>query len=219
VAEARGYFPPEWLEKYDLFIQCLQAALDANAPREQRITNYYTAAFLIRYSGMEMIGTEVQPDFTCHAGNYEYGPTWEARATNAISSIADAMHDEVERAQTHGVRPDQRWHYRAFAPGLRLEARMLEFELRLEELMKLPRNTDETAMAFYKLGKSAPTLDLADIAYKQLVRRCRKTELGDAADRQRWFPPFDENGKPVVTRKPNGENKTPEAAGPPPAEN
>ena len=74
-------------------------------------------------------------------------------------------------------------------------------EERLEQVKLMPRDTDETALAFYKLGKSAPTLEQADIAYKLLVRRCRKTELGDAADRQRWFPRFDENGKPIVTRK------------------
>ena len=43
--------------------------------------------------------------------------------------------------------------------------------------------------------------EFADLFYKALVHRCRKTELGDAADRQRWFPELDENGKPVVTRK------------------
>ncbi len=218
-AEARHYFPPEQLAEYDQFIQYVTAALNASTPREQRITNHYAAAYLIRHRGMEMIGTEVQPDFTCWAGNFEAGPTWQDRATNAAASVAGATQDEIERAQAHGTQPDQRWHYRAFAPGLRAEARILEFELRLEEVMKLPRNTDETAMAFYKLGKGAPTLDLADIAYKQLVRRCRKTELGEAADRQRWFPPFDEKGKPIVTRQPKAENKTPEAAGPPPAGN
>lgn len=202
VAEARNYFPGEWLEKYDLFQQCLTAAYNREAPREQRVTNYYSAAFLIRSNGMEMIGTEVQPDFTCWDGNFEEGPKWEDRAEGISNSVTCASQDEIERARTHGAMPDQRWHYRQFAPGLRAEARILEFELRLEEVMKMPRNTDETAMAFYKLGKSAPSLDLADIAYKQLVRRCRKTELGDAADRQRWFPPFNENGHPIVTRKP-----------------
>ena len=66
---------------------------------------------------------------------------------------------------------------------------------------RMASNTDETAMILYKLGKEAPDLQSADIVYKMLVRRCRKTELGDAADRQRWFPPFDANGKPFVTRK------------------
>ncbi len=42
----------------------------------------------------------------------------------------------------------------------------------------------------------------ADVFYKTLVRRCRKSVLGDAADRQRWFPELDAQGNPVVTRKP-----------------
>ena len=202
VAEARGYFPPEWLEKYDLFIRCLTAALDVNTPRDQRITNYYTAAFLVRSNGMEMIGTEVQPDYTCWAGAFEAGPDWQNRATNAATTVTGATRDEIERAQAHGAVPDRRFHYRSFAPPLRQEATILQFEERLEAIKQMPLNTDETAMAFYKLGKSAPNLQLADVAYKLLVRRCRKTELGDAADRQRWFPKFDADGKPIVTRKP-----------------
>lgn len=214
VAEARGYFPPEWLEKYDRFIQCLTAALDVQTPRDQRITNYYTAAFLIRSNGMEMIGTEVQPDFACWAGNFQEGPTWEDRATKAATSLIGASRDEMERAQIGGAGPADRWHYRAYAPPLREEAAKLQFEERLEQVKQMPRDTDETALAFYQLGKSAPTLELADIAYKLLVRRCRKTELGDAADRQRWFPRFDENGKPVVTRKPPVPAAAPPEPGP-----
>jgi hypothetical protein len=36
--------------------------------------------------------------------------------------------------------------------------------------------------------------DTADIFYKALVRRCRKTALGREADLRRWFPDLDENG-------------------------
>jgi hypothetical protein len=38
----------------------------------------------------------------------------------------------------------------------------------------------------------------ADVFYKALVNRCRKTALGDAADRRRWFPLRDEKGPPAV---------------------
>ncbi len=199
--EARGYFPKEWLPKYDLFLSCVRAAFETSNPRDQRITNYFTAAFLIRSNGMEMIGTEVQPDFTCWAGNFECGPTIEERTTNATASVAGATHDELERANAHGVEPDERWHYRSYAPQLRTAGAKLRFEEKLDAAKLLPNNTDETAMTLYKLGKEAPDLQSADVVYKMLVRRCRKTELGDAADRQRWFPPFDANGKPYVTRK------------------
>jgi hypothetical protein len=32
------------------------------------------------------------------------------------------------------------------------------------------------------------------VFYKALVRRCRQTELGDLADRMRWFPRVNEEG-------------------------
>jgi len=43
----------------------------------------------------------------------------------------------------------------------------------------------------------------ADRFYKSLVKRCRKTELGEEADRIRWFPKLDESGKiiPGKTRR------------------
>jgi len=128
--------------------------------------------------------------------------------TNAIKSVTGATHDELERAQAHGVEPDQRFHYRAYAPPLRAEAAKLRFAEKFDAIKLMPNNTDETAMELYKLGKEAPDLQTADIAYKALVRRCRKTELGDAADRQRWFPPFDAYGKPYVTRKPKPASDT-----------
>jgi tetratricopeptide (TPR) repeat protein len=200
--EACNYYPKEWCDKFQLFLTCLNAARDVSQPRAQRITNFYTAAFLIRSNGMEMIGTEVQPDFTCWAGNWECGPNVDERTSNAVVTVTGATHDELERAKAHGAEPDERWHYRYYAPPLRAEGAKLRFEEKLDTAKLLPNNTDETAMALYKLGKEAPDLQSADIVYKMLVRRCRKTELGDAADRQRWFPPFDANGKPYVTRKP-----------------
>ena len=37
----------------------------------------------------------------------------------------------------------------------------------------------------------------ADVIYKMLVRRCRKTEIGSQADAMRWFPVLDRAGHPV----------------------
>lgn len=202
IDEARAYYPAEWLPKYDQLIQSLNVALDTNAPRADRITHYLTAAYLTRSNGMELIGTEVGPDYTCWAGNYQYGPSADERFETFTNSVTHASRDELERADAHGVNPDERWHYRDHAKKLRIAGQRLQFDEQLAEALKLPDHTDEKAMALYRLGKRAPDLATADIAYKLLVRRCRKTELGDVADRQRWFPKFDENGRPIVTRKP-----------------
>jgi hypothetical protein len=40
----------------------------------------------------------------------------------------------------------------------------------------------------------------ADKFYKALVRRCRRTALGTAADLNRWCPELDEEGRPLLPR-------------------
>jgi LysM repeat protein len=55
----------------------------------------------------------------------------------------------------------------------------------------------------------------ADLFYKALVRRNRKTKLGDEADRQRWFPEIDGNGEIIHRER---STRQPEAAPLPPAD-
>jgi hypothetical protein len=51
----------------------------------------------------------------------------------------------------------------------------------------------------------------ADIFYKALVRRCRRTELGRVADLNRWFPELDDDGKPIErVRRPKPVEPPPE---------
>ncbi len=54
----------------------------------------------------------------------------------------------------------------------------------------MPNNTDETARALCTAGTWLKDRDPegADQFYKALVRRCRKTAMGQQADVLRWFP-------------------------------
>jgi hypothetical protein len=58
----------------------------------------------------------------------------------------------------------------------------------------------ETAEALFWGGTWLKTRDVktADLFYKTLVRRCRHTDLGREADRIRWFPAVNEEGRPVL---------------------
>ena len=62
----------------------------------------------------------------------------------------------------------------------------------------MPDNSDDTARVLCTAGTWLKDRDpqAADKFYKALVRRCRKTALGDQADKMRWFPVLDENGNP-----------------------
>jgi hypothetical protein len=63
----------------------------------------------------------------------------------------------------------------------------------------MPDNSDATARVLCEAGTWIKYLDpqRADVFYKALVRRCRKTAIGDQADKMRWFPVLDANGKPI----------------------
>lgn len=93
--------------------------------------------------------------------------------------------DELDRARRHEARPALRWHYRCTASSLAWEAARL-----------MPDNSDETARVLCEGGSWIKYLDppAADVLYKALVRRCRKTAIGTEADRIRGFPRLDETG-------------------------
>ncbi|HEU0038710.1 MAG TPA: LysM domain-containing protein, partial [Verrucomicrobiae bacterium] len=75
----------------------------------------------------------------------------------------------------------------------------------------MPDNSDETARVLCTAGSWLKRRDpqTADSFYKALVQRCRKTAIGDQADRMRWFPALDENGNMIPWKKP--EDKFPRA--------
>jgi nucleoid-associated protein YgaU len=141
---------------------------------------------------MELLGTEVAPDWHCHLGAYEEGVTGEDRGSNALAHVVQPSKDELRRNSEHHADPELRFHYRYQAAALAWEAARL-----------LPNNTDQTALVLWQGGTFLKDRDpqFADIFYKALVRRNRKTALGAEADRQRWFPTLDADGQ-VVPGKP-----------------
>jgi hypothetical protein len=95
------------------------------------------------------------------------------------ATVNEMSDDEIARASSRQVDPDRRFHYRWRAAALAWEAAQL-----------MPNNTDETARALCTAGTWLKDRDPegADQFYKALVRRCRKTAMGQQADVLRWFP-------------------------------
>ena len=137
---------------------------------------------------MELFGTEMEPDWAIYGGNYDFGFTWQNRDTNEFQAkINLAGADEIARASSRQVDPEKRFHYRWQAAALAWEAAQL-----------MPDNSDDTARVLCTAGTWLKDRDpqAADKFYKALVRRCRKTAIGNQADKMRWFPVLDENGNP-----------------------
>lgn len=142
---------------------------------------------------MELLGTETGPDWFIHGGDFEYGVTAESRV-NGNFHLLPASANELQRASAHAADPEVRWHYRYQAAFLAWEAAKL-----------MPNNSDETAFVLWQAGVWLKNRDpqTADGFYKTLVRRCRRTALGEEADRIRWFPELDENRQIVRPERPS----------------
>jgi hypothetical protein len=192
--EARPYYPVQWQQRFDALAGALAAGRNEKLPREQRAAALFEAAKITRFDGMELIATSVEPDWAVHGGSFEYGVTTASRASDTETYLV-ASADERARAGRHVTNPERRFHYRYVAAFLAWDAAGL-----------MPNNSDETAKILCQAGSWLKDRDpkTADLFYKALVRRCRKTAIGAEADRIRWFPKLDENGKlaPIVKPPP-----------------
>jgi len=182
---ARAYFPAERRGKYDELMAALKRGETETLAAEERAGGWWEGAKIIREQGLELIGTELEPDWHIHSGHFQDGVTVSDRATNHDGKVLVASADELNRARRHNADPEARFHYRYQAAFIALQAASL-----------LADNSDQKARILCTAGSWLKGRDAitADIFYKHLVRRCRKTALGQAADVKRWFPMQDLNG-------------------------
>lgn len=190
IPEARAYYPLEWAPQADQLMQSLTIGWDESLPGDQRAKALASAAFIARTNGMELIGTEASPDWHTSEGEYREGVTADSR-TNEEATVVFASPDELKRNEDSKPDPDKPYHYRYQAAALAWEAAKL-----------MPNNSDDTARLLCRAGCWIKAQDpiAADLFYKTLVRRCRKTAIGAEADEIRWFPDFDDDGNVVRTR-------------------
>jgi hypothetical protein len=184
---------PHLRQENQPLLQSLQLALEngrnPTLPNLTRGRALSLAAITMRRHGLELVGTETEPDWGLDNGNFSHMPLGELRNHNDLPPALHASPDEIQRYLAHTPANTNRWHYRYLAANLAWEASKL-----------LPDNSDETARILALGGSWLKNLDpkKADPFYKSLVNRCRKTSLGQEADQLRWFPPIDQDGNPLT---------------------
>ncbi len=185
ISEAGPYYPPAWRPSFDRLCVALSDSRKAELPAADRAKAYFEAATITRKSGLELVGTELAPDCAVYGGDFEEGVNVIDRANLQATNVLAASAEEIERGLRTGPQPELRWHYRYTAATLAWEAAKL-----------MPNNSEDTARVLCIGGSWIKYLDKAkaDLFYKALVRRCRKTAIGAEADRIRWFPLLDERG-------------------------
>lgn len=179
--EAEPYLPPQHQASHQTLTSALASARDGKRPAAERARDLFRAACVTRHQGMELTGTEVEPDWALEMGSYELPSVTRQREARRENIILPVTPDELERVRRHRIQPWKRFHYRYRAADLAWEAAKL--------LPSGDRKAEILATAGNWLEGRDP--EAADRFYKELVRSCGATELGREADELRWFPEAD----------------------------
>jgi len=198
--EARDYYPGEWVGEFEALAQALRSGWDESLPAQTRATSLFEAAFIARTNGMQLLATELEPDWHVYGGHFEGSLTASLRQTNPAAKFVVGSSDEFTRTADHHADPEARFHYRYQAASLAWEAANM-----------MPNDSDQTAYVLWTGGSWLKARDsqTANLFYKALVRRNRHTALGAEADRRRWFPCWDENGQIIPREQPADPQNSP----------
>jgi hypothetical protein len=196
-AEAHGYFPKEQQPVLDRYVAVLKDADDTKLPKLQRARALFTAAWIARHDGMEIMGTEVEPDGFVSEGDFDPGQVDTERTEGAriVTEYDEAKKREVEirkpvklfigvtaeekqRIEKNRPHPTTRFHYRWVASALAWKAAGL-----------MPDGSEELADVLNCGGNWIKDRDEkgADKFVQAIERRCAKTEIGRATLKKHWF--------------------------------
>ena len=175
------------------YVEALTNGANESLPKERRARAWFTAAWLARYDGMELMGTEAAPDGFNSGGEFPNVDLAKQRTSGfwTLSTYVNGKEEitklplvlkpskqEAKRLGQFRTTPDVRFHYRIIAAALAMRAAAL-----------LPDNTPELADVINTAGRWVANRDdrVADRYYKQLKLRCANTPIGRSAMARQWF--------------------------------
>ncbi|MCC8988539.1 MAG: hypothetical protein LM523_12645 [Candidatus Contendobacter sp.] len=170
------YYPADQQDNFHRYTEALRRGNSPNIPGPQRAEALWAAAQQVREQGLQLLGTESDPDWASEDGSFDLGTTTADRPKEGVNRAAP---DELRRAASNRPTPDRRFHYRFRAADLAWKAAQL-----------MPDQSDQTALALASGGNWIKNHDPkgADRFYKALVQRCGKTRLGKQASAKHWLP-------------------------------
>jgi len=176
-ATARPYLPADLKPSLDALAAGMRRGGDTARPAPQRAAALFRAACITRHQGMELMGTEADPDWFVLDGSFTLSLYSEGLAGSGRMPPPAA--GEQERAARHRATPWKRFHYRYRAAALARRAAEL-----------LPDGTDDKARMLASAGLWLAGKDpkAALPFYHELIRSSRATRLGREAAARHWFP-------------------------------
>lgn len=191
--EAKKYLPSPYPQLLDRYVTARSQAADEKLAKCDQARSLFFAAWIMRYDGMELMGTEVAPDgFVTDGsfpseemakprltGEYRTSDVWADPPKSIVGDLPlKATSEEKKRIQANGIVPDERFHYRYLAAEMAMDAAKL-----------LPDNTEELADVINTAGGWVKDRNekKAGRYYEVLETRCANTEIGRQVMAQRWF--------------------------------
>jgi hypothetical protein len=181
--EARPYYPRPLRDRLDAYIRAIRAGHDESRTRRERARQFWIAARIARHEGMQLLGSELTPDYAIYGGQFHLGSIDNRLKQRKGDTLSRALNKEMTRVNEHSVTPEKRFHYRYTACDHAWSAAQL-----------LPDGKPITARILCLAGSWLKVDDpeYADRFYKAMVNRGRGTKLGQKADKRRWFPEIEE---------------------------
>jgi len=198
----------------ELFKQ-LTTAEDKRIPNKKRAKNYYEAGLCMRFIGMEIVGTELEPDWYVYNGQAahngplaqrfgaysqerldqykDWGGKWGEKYTKELKEDKMAREKKFEEGKDFyfGSKDEKDRAMRSLPnPRLRFHYRFKAADLMWKAAELLPDNNELKAAALWEGGLYLRDRDniAADKFYKELATTCPGTILGREAGRIHWFP-------------------------------
>jgi hypothetical protein len=193
-ADAVQYLKSPYDKILEKYVRALKDGSNEKLSKADRAHALFTAAWLARYDGMELMGTEVAPDGFAEDGEFEFPDLAKERRagiyekvsytktgdekTAKVPLVLKASLKEIQRLSANKISPDIRFHYRLIAGALAIKAAAL-----------LPNNSEELADVVNRAGNWVKDRDeKTGNQYMQIIeQRCPRTEIGRAAIAKHWF--------------------------------
>jgi tetratricopeptide (TPR) repeat protein len=176
--EAEKFLPTNLGVPLKMLARSVAEGRDEKRPPADRARSLFRAACVTRYQGLQLQGTELEPDWFIYQGQYENDSYAGARAKGKLPHLGPTA-DERKRARESEVKPAKRFHYRYRGMDLAREAASL-----------LPDGTPEKARVLATAGNWIEGRDpeAAKPFLDALLSCCGGTDTGRRAKRLNAIP-------------------------------